>query len=431
MNAPLDHILANTQPAKRAQQLGVLVCALVISFFIWATFIRLDQVAIAMGTIVPEGEVKTVQHFEGGIITEILVTEGALVKAGDPLIRLNPQATSINAEELEVKMDSLRLSAARLEAEANGGKLQLPADIVKRRPDLAAAERDSHRARENQVTSTLAVVREQRNQRSREVEEIQAVLDATRRDLKLAQDNLELTRGLLADKLVSQFELNEQEREVQNLIGRLESYQASLPRAQAARAEANKRETEERNRFRTLAAEERRRVTLELARLEEQHSRAVAQRQRTQIDAPIAGIIKNLRYHTIGGIVRPGDPVLELVPLDETLVVRAALSPADVGNVHPGQSASIKLTAYDFMRYGALEGIVRQVSPDAKSDGNGAPYFEVIVETRADQVDTNQNELKIIPGMQAQIDIKTGNRSLANYLLKPLLKVQYEAFREP
>ncbi|MGB1088063.1 MAG: biotin/lipoyl-binding protein, partial [Alphaproteobacteria bacterium] len=192
MNAPLDHILANTQPAKRAQQLGVLVCALVISFFIWATFIRLDQVAIAMGTIVPEGEVKTVQHFEGGIITEILVTEGALVKAGDPLIRLNPQATSINAEELEVKMDSLRLSAARLEAEANGGKLQLPADIVKRRPDLAAAERDSHRARENQVTSTLAVVREQRNQRSREVEEIQAVLDATRRDLKLAQDNLEL-----------------------------------------------------------------------------------------------------------------------------------------------------------------------------------------------------------------------------------------------
>jgi adhesin transport system membrane fusion protein len=220
------------------------------------------------------------------------------------------------------------------------------------------------------------------------------------------------------------------QREVEQLDGELKTLGAGIPRAQAAHAETRERLNEERIKFRRIALEELGRIEVAIAQTRETLARATDKVLRTEIRSPIDGIVKNLRYHTIGGVVRPSEPIMEIVPTLDSLVVEAKLNPTDVGYVRVGQPAVVKISTYDFVRYGGLDAEVIHLSADSDTDANGQTYFRVVAQTEKAYLGERPGDLPIAPGMEAQLDIHTGRKSVFTYLLKPILKLKSEAFRE-
>lgn len=397
---------------------------------LWANFATLDEVAVATGEVVPQGRVKVIQHLEGGIVEGLFVSEGDTVREGQSLLQLDLASSGTNQEELQVRLDSMLLTKARLEAEAEGTPLQFDEEVSARRPAIVAAQRQAYEARKRELASTLTVLREQLKQRELEVQELQAKRQAVERNFNLASERLKMSSSLLAEGLTAKMEHLELEAEVENLDGEMRSLAPQLPKSEAAIEEARQRYAETENRFRREAQDELGRVEEQLARTRELLQQATEQGLRTEIKSPIDGVVKNMRYNTIGGVVKAGEPIMEIVPTGDQLVVEAKLSPVDRGYVAEGQRAMVKISTYDFARYGGLQGQVLRVAPDSSTDENGAPFFRVIVQTDKNYLGQAEGDLPITPGMQATVDIHTGKKSVMDYLVKPVLKLKHEAFRE-
>lgn len=397
---------------------------------IWANFATLDEVAIATGEVVPAGRIKVVQHLEGGIIQEIYVAEGDTVREGQPLMLLDLASAGTNREELQVRMDSQLLVRARLEAEAGGKELVFPEEVAKRRPAIVAAQRQAFEARRRELASTLQVMREQVKQRELEVEELNARTRAVESNYKLASERLKMSKSLLAEGLTAKMEHLQLEAEVENLDGEMRSLKPALPKAQAAVAEAQQRLEESESRFRREARDELSKTEEDIARVSELLNDANEQGIRAEIKSSIDGVVKNMRYNAVGNVVKPGEPIMELVPTGDQLVVEAKLNPVDRGYVAEGQAATVKISTYDFTRYGGLKGEVIRVAPDSSTNEDGTPYFRVVVKTDKNFLGKVEGDLPITPGMQATVDIHTGEKSVMTYLIKPVLKLRSEAFRE-
>ncbi len=427
---PLDDLQkSNRSPAFRG--LAWAVIALIAGFFGWAAFAQLDEVAVASGEVIPIDKVKVVQHLEGGIIQRLDVAEGSKVSKEQVLVQLTVGGAGTTREELQVQLDSLLLSRARLKAESADAPLTFPADIAKRRPDLVAAERDTFEARKLGLKSKLGVILQQSRQRELEVKELQARRRAVLANLKLERERLRLSDRLLESGLTPRMEHLEIRREIENLNGEAKVLGQAIPRSKSALAESAARVTEETEAFRRRAIEELNRVELQIARSREGLDEASDRVRRTEIRSPIDGIVKNMRFNTIGGVVRPGEPIMEIVPIGDELVVEARLSPVDRGYVQEGQKAVVKISTYDFVRYGSLDGVVERIAADTNADPNsGQPFYEVVIRTDKTYLGSAQGEFPITPGMQAVVDIHTGTRSVMNYLIKPVLKLRHEAFRE-
>jgi len=402
----------------------------VVAFMLWANFARLNEVASAPGEVVPQGNVKVIQHLEGGIVRGIHVREGAAVKAGTALVSLNLGAGGLNPAELRAQLDAMLLKRARLSAEAEGAKLTFDASIAKRRADVAGSERRAYQARRREYASALSALRDQVVQRERSVREHSAKRTTIATDLKLARRAFAMSRSLVSQGLTSKLEHLERLRLVRRLEGELAVLGESVPKAEAALKEARGRLEEIKLRFRRIASEQLAQLEGEIARTQTLYTRATDQAGRTEIKSPISGIVKNLRYHTIGGVVRPGEPIMEIVPTDDSLVIEARLSPTDRGYVKVGQPALIKISTYEYIRYGGLEGSVSQIAADANDARSGNPYFRVIIKTKRAYLGEGGVKLPITPGMQATVDIRTGERTVMHYLMKPVLKLKSEAFRE-
>lgn len=397
---------------------------------IWANFATLDEVSIATGEVVPAGRIKVVQHLEGGIIQEIYVSEGDTVKEGQTLMQLDLAGSGTNREELLVRMDSERLIKARLVAEADGAELVFPEEVAARRPAIVSAQRQAFEARRRELSSTIQVMREQVKQRELEVEELTARTRAVESNYKLASERLRMSKSLLAEGLTARMEHLELEAEVENLDGESKSLKPALPKALAAVEEARQRQQEAESRFRREAQDQLGEVEGNIARMDELLSEATAQGIRAEIKSTIDGVVKNMRYNAIGNVVKPGEPIMELVPTGDQLVVEAKLNPIDRGYVEEGQAATVKISTYDFARYGGLEGQVIRLAPDSSTDEDGAPYFRVVVQTDKNYLGLIEGDLPITPGMQATVDIHTGEKTVMDYLVKPVLKLRHEAFRE-
>ena len=396
----------------------------------WANFATLDEVSIATGEVVPAGRIRVIQHLEGGIIQEIYVTEGDTVREGQTLLQLDLASGGTNQEELQVRIDSERLVKARLEAEATGSELNFPEDVALRRPAIVAAQRQAYEARRRELSSTIQVMREQVKQRVLEVEELTARSRAVESNYRLALERLKMSKSLLAEGLTAKMEHLELEAEVENLDGEMKSLRPSLPKVEAAVEEARQRQQETESRFRREAQDQLGKIEENIARVTELLIDATAQGIRAEIKSSINGVVKNMRYNSIGNVVKPGEPIMELVPTGDRLVVEAKLNPIDRGYVNQGQAATVKISTYDFARYGGLEGIVIRVAPDSSTDEDGAPYFRVVVQTDKNFLGLREGNLPITPGMQATVDIHTGEKSVMDYLVKPVLKLRHEAFRE-
>lgn len=425
----LDAMLLH-QPLPSWRSLAWLVMALLAATLVWAYFAQLDEVAVTSGEVIPRGKVKVIQHLEGGIIERIYAAEGAVVQAGDPLVLLDLATAGVNRDELQARLDGELLRRARLSAELEGRDLRLPADASNRHPALAEAERKGFRARRRSLEATLGVLREQLRQRQLEVEELEARKRSVTNNLALARERLKMSRSLLSEGLTAKMEHLKLKAEVEELQGEMQSLEPAVPRARAAVAEAEQRLKEAQHGFEQEAQEHMGQTEQAIAQLREILAEANAQGLRAEIKSPIDGVVKNLRYYTIGGVISPGEPIMEIVPTGDKLVVEAKLNPTDRGYVSEGQPAIVKISTYDFVRYGGLDGMVTHVAPDSSAGENGVPFFRVIVETDKTYLGPREGQLPIIPGMQATVDIHTGRKSVLEYLIKPVLKLRHEAFRE-
>ncbi|MBJ26747.1 MAG: multidrug resistance efflux pump [Alphaproteobacteria bacterium] len=429
----LDEIQNRLKPTSWRFTAWLIVFAIATGI-IWANFANLEEVAVATGEVVPYGQVKVVQHLEGGIITEINVKEGDNVNSNQVLVRLDRNIIGSNREEALIELDGLLLTRARLEAEASGNpdaELIFPLQVANRRPELLAAERETNQAHKREFLAIIEVLNEKRNQRELETHELKIQLQSAKDNLILSKEKLAMSEDLLSDNLTPKLEHKKLEQEVRKLEGEIREIEASISRATAAKAEANKRIEEESSRQRRLSLDELSSVERKIARAREELSRADDQVIRSEIKSPINGVVKSIRHNTIGGIVRPGESLMEIVPTQEKLVVEAMLDPTDIGYVQVGLPATVKISTYDFTRYGGLEGVVTSISADSIVDPtSGRAFFKVITETEKTFLGKNNQELPIAPGMQAVVDIKTGSKSVLEYLLKPVINAKSQAMRE-
>ncbi len=407
------------------------VMALILIGFAWANFAKLDEVAVVPGEVIPLGNSKVIQHLEGGIIEELFIKEGDVVRAGQTLLQLDLGSGGANIQELQARHDSELLTRARLEAEANGADAPVfPPEIMVRAPEQANAQRLAFNARKRQLSAGLAILGELVKQRKLEVQEMEARLRAVKNNLALTRERFKISEDLLKDGLTSRVDHLQLGAEVENLQGELQTIQASIPRARAAVSEAEQRVSEDEVRFRREAQDELNKTEQSISRIRELLNRAEEQGVRAEIKSPIDGIIINLAFTAVGNVVKPGEPIMELVPTGENMVVEGRMRPTDRGYVAEGQRALVKISTYDFARYGGLEGVVTLVAADTSTDENGMPYFRVVVQPEKTYLGETRGVLPIMPGMEATVDIHTGQKTVMDYLIKPVLKLKEEAFRE-
>ena len=436
--------LIKSSPIPSGRPLAYLVVIVLSAAIAWSMLTELEEIASAQGTVVPQGDIKIIQHLEGGIVQSISVRQGDRVSAGDPLLQLSLGTQNLNREDIQTRLDALRLSRARYEAQATGGELDFPADVARRRPTIVASERRSFDARRTELASTQSGLRNAARQRELEVDEFITRHTALLREAENVEKNLlavrekfQISADLLKNGLTTrnehlklEQEILDLEKEIGVLKGDLDVVEVAIPRTRSALEEAQERIREVQLTFQREANEELTKIDTEIARAGESLSQASEQVARTVINSPIDGVVKNLLINTIGGVVSPGQPIMEIVPSDRNLVIEAKLRPVDIGFIKEGLPAVVKFATYDFVRYGGLDGVVTQVAPDSTVEDNGNAFFRVIIATDKTYLGEEEGSLQIFPGMDATVDIKTGTKSVAEYLVRPVLKLRYEAFRE-
>lgn len=360
------------------------------TFFAWAAWAQLDEVTTGMGKVIPSSREQVIQSLEAGLLAELLVQEGDVVEAGQVLLRIDDVKLGANVQESQSKLDALQAAATRLRAEASGGEPAFSAALAKSNPELIRSETATLRARRNAL---------------------QAALDSQQQALKLAQDELRITEPLAAKGLVSDID---------------------VLRIQRMQSEARGRMAELQSKFRSEAASELSRIEAELASQSATLVGRADSFKRTLMRAPKRGIVKNIRVTTLGAVVQSGQDILEIVPMDDRLLIETRIRPSDIAFLRPGLPAIVKITAYDSGVYGWLDAQLVQISPDTLRDEvkRDETYYRALVRTNASALRTPTGQsLPIIAGMQAQVDIKTGRKSVLSYLFKPVLRAQ-EALRE-
>ena len=389
---------------------------------------RLAEVTVAEGKVVPLGDLKVVQHLEGGIIQQIFVAEGDQVREGQPLIQLDVRAAGLSREELEVQLFQQMAIRARLAAESSGEEPNFPADVLAKRPQLIQAQQAAYNARKKELDSTINVMRNTAAQREQEVKDLTSKLASTSRTLELAKQRLADSESLVKRELISRFEYLKTQAEVADLQQTYNTTKGGIASAEFAVREAEGRIREKIDAFRREANTELGKTVEKIGQLREQYEQTGEKSARLEIRSPITGIVKNMRTSTVGGVVKPGEPIMEIVPTGEKLVITAHLNPIDRGFVEVGQPAKVKLSTYDYIKYGTLDGVVTRLAADATQDPEKGPYFEVVVETKKNYLGRMEGELPITPGMVATVDIHTGTKSAIDFLIKPVIKMKADAF---
>jgi membrane fusion protein, adhesin transport system len=426
---PLDELVKDN-PIRVSHKLVWAVMILLASSVGWAYFITLPEYAVAIGSVVPQSQIKIVQHLEGGIVKDIYVTDGDTVSKGDPLIQLDLASSGLNREDLQARLDGFILKLARLKAETTGRDMIMPKEESKRRPAIATAELNSLDLRRSELESTQSVHRRQVTQAKLAIKQFTSQKGSLEKELKIAKDKLATSASLLASQLVTKNSHNDLEAAVQQFQGQIDSISIEIPKAKSSLEESQDRLRELSIKFRREAQTLLTETQQNINSAREVLSKASEQRLRTEIVSPIDGVVKNLAVNAIGNVIKGGDAMMQIVPTSETLVIEVNLAPEDRGYVEVGQPALVKVTSYDFIRYGGLDGNVTYISPDSDLDEQGNPYFLVKVATDKSYLGTREGDLPITPGMQASVDIKTGDKSVMEYLIRPVLKIRYEAFHE-
>lgn len=415
------------QEPLRARALLWVSVLLVLVLIGWAAVGKVDEVTRGEGRIVPSSQLQVIQAVDGGVVEEILVREGEVVERGQLMMRVDPTRFVSSLRENEAEYLALRAKAARLEALTEGRPFAPDEELQTLAPEIVAHERRLYESGRDEIAAQLSIARDQLTQRRQELNEVQARRAQAARGFSLAQQEYEVTRPLKDSGAVSEVELLRLEREVARLRGERDQASAQISRIQAAIAEASRKieevELNARNRMRRELSDTLSRISSLSA-----GSDSLADKvKHAEIRAPVRGTVQRLRANTVGGVVQPGRDVIEIVPLDDSLVAEAHIKPRDIAFLRPGQAAVVKLSAYDFNIYGGLDAVLEHISADTVIDENGEANYVVRVRT----VETGfGDDLPVIPGMMVEVDILTGQKTILSYLVKPILRAKARALSE-
>ncbi|MTI62729.1 HlyD family type I secretion periplasmic adaptor subunit [Methylophaga sp.] len=396
----------------------------------WANQTELDEVTRGEGKVIPSSKIQIVQNLEGGILSEVLVSEGEIVDKGDVLVKIDDTRFSSSFMESKLKYWELLARASRLKAEADGKELELPEQLVVERPALAAAERRLYETRQRELQSNIDVLEQQARQRQQELAENQAKLNKLTTSYELSKQELEMSEPLVSVGVISEVEVLRLKRTVNDLRGEMETTRLAIPRIRSSLSEVREKIEDVKVRFQSESSSQLSEVQAELSRTETTITSAKDRVSRTQVRAPVRGKINRLMINTVGGVIQPGEDIVEIVPLDDSLLIEAHIRPSDIAFLRPGQKAMIKFTAYDFSIYGGLPATLERISADTITNEEDESFYLIYLRTEKNYIDSSKGQLEIIPGMTVTVDILTGKKTVLDYLLKPILKAKNEALRE-
>lgn len=400
-------------------------------FIVWAAFANIGESTVGEGRVIPSGQIQVVQNLEGGIVSEIKVKVGDVVRKNDTLLVIDDTRYKSSASENEAKDSALTAKIARLSAEVNNTAFAVPAKVARGNPELVRREQELYRTRQAEFAANTAALRQQIDQRSQEIVEKRGRVKQITSSLAILNKTIAMMRPVVKDGAMSEIELLAKEREANDLKGELDSSNVTIPRLEAAVAEARNKLQSYEAKFRADALAE-----LNQARAEQQGTEAtgVAMKDRVEravVRSPVNGTIKTVKITTVGGVVQPGSDIIEIVPAEESLVIEARVKPKDIAFLRPGQDALVKLTAYDFSVYGGFPAKLEYIGADSVQDEKKQDsYYLVRVRTTTNEPARSGKPLAIIPGMTATVHIQTGEKTFLQYLLKPIIKTRELAFRE-
>lgn len=422
------------QTPKRSRLLLYTIIVFLIVIVFWAGFAELDEVTRGPGKVIPSQQIQVVQNLEGGILSELLVKEGQVVEKGQVILRIDDNSFESSFMESRLRYFELLAKAARLEAEAEGKSVfKIPDEVLQSNPDLARNEKSLFRSRLRELNNSIAVIESQTQKHRHEISEAKAKARQIRRSLKLARKELKIIEPLYKSGAVSQVKLIKAERQVYELEADLDEVKLTLPRLNESIKESEGNKKNVVNAFRSKAREDLNQAKAEIPRLLESIESLEDKLTRTSVRSPVKGTVKQTLVNTIGGVIKPGMDLIEIVPFDDALLVEAKIKPSDIGYLFPGQKAVVKFSAYDSSLYGGLDAELVHISADTiveTSAGKDESYYLVRVKTDKNFLGDEDSPLPIIPGMTTNIDILTGKKTVLNYLFKPIIKAKNTALRE-
>ncbi|MEH6630460.1 MAG: HlyD family type I secretion periplasmic adaptor subunit [Halopseudomonas aestusnigri] len=419
---------------RKGRRIAYVLTFIAFLFFVvfgtWATMAELDEVTRGDGTFIPAQKTQVIQNLEGGIISEILVQEGDIVGKGDILVRIENSAATANFRDSQSQKVILTTTVARLSAELNDTKLEYTEEQITAAPDEVSDQLALYNARIRQQAAQVKVLENQARQRKQEISEVHSRIGQLKNSLNLATQERNITKPLVDKGISPRLELIRIDRQIADLSGEIKTLRVSLPRLDGAVLEAKQRIDEMVLTTKAEVSDQLNRARSELKSITESIAAGADTVRRTDVKSPVRGTIKELKRNTVGGVIRGGEDIVEIVPLDDTLIVEAKIRPSDRAFLRQGQEATIKVTAYDFSIYGGLKGKLERISASTIKDEEGESFYRVYLRTADNKIVSKGKELEIIPGMTANVEILTGKKTVMDYLLKPILKARDSAMRE-
>lgn len=407
----------------------ITVCVIIVSFVVWAHLTSVDEIAVTSGEVVPTGQVQIIQHLEGGIISQILVREGDIVNAGDTVIRLDQTVATGELQQQRARLMSLDLQAERLRAMGEG-----------RFPDFSIAGEEYKHLVDDQVRiysialeaadNRRNVLLDQNRQREAELDSFREEEETLLRNLQILEEEFVMRETLYNKGLSTKGAYLDVQKELNDAIGGLAKLTSERKKVSESLEESRSRLIEQVSDQREKSLAEMGDLMAEVASLRENIARSEDRVHRLNVRAPVRGIIKGLQANTIGGVLPPGGELLEIVPLDKELLIEARITTRDVGHVQVGQPVKVKVTTFDFARYGGITGSLEDVSAATFLDEDGEPYYKGMISLDQSYVGGDPEQNKIMPGMTVQADINIGRKTLLEYLLKPIVSSVNQSFRE-
>jgi len=415
------------QSPLRARLLLYTIAVAVFILLAWACFAEVDELVRGDGRVIPSKQVQVIQSLDGGIVSEILVSEGQTVSIGTPLIRIDETRAISSLRENQSQYLAYLAKQFRLKALADGSPYAPPEEVLKNAPETYNQEYALYTSSKSELQSSIEIARDQVEQREKELLEVQFRKEISEKNYESAKKELAANKPLLASGAVSEIDILKLEREANKARGDIDQAKAQISRIQSAIGEARRKVSEVQQVFQSKVRTELNEITARLNSLSEVSISLKDKVSQSTLKSPVNGKVSRLFNNTVGGVIQPGKEVLEVVPTDDALILETKVQIRDIAFIRLTQPAVVKLSAYDYTIYGTLDAVVEHVSPDSIIDEKGNAYYIVRVRT----LRSNLGEgLPIIPGMVAQVDIMTGKKTVLSYLLKPVLKAKSYALSE-
>jgi adhesin transport system membrane fusion protein len=425
----LSAAVLETTPTKFRYILYISII-FIAGFIYWANIAQIDEIVRGTGEVIPSAKNKIVQNLEGGIIKDILVKTADKVKVGQTLITIDNKQSTSTLESSKLKQNELFTSILRLEAQAKGIELKIDPIVVKKYPKLVQSQLKLYKSNMQDIKSQKSILQSQINQKQNELKQIKNRIKDLSSNLYLINKEINMTKPMVDRGIKSKVDFLKLKREKNSILQEYNSNKNTIPIILSAIQENRNKIKQIDSNFQNQSREKLNELTLQLQRLRAQSSAVVDQVKRTVVKSPINGIVQTIFVNTIGGVIKPGENLVEIVPSDDTLSIEVKIKPSDIAFLYKGQKAKVQVSAYDFALFGSLDAVVTKISADSSVNNKGERYYTIELQAKQNFLFKDYVRYKILPGMMVTAHIITGKKSIMDYILKPILKTKQYMFTQ-